>query len=66
MDRIEFLKLRITALEQNIHSNKKMINLCRIVKNVDDETTKADIAELERRIRIDKDLLAARRAVLGE
>jgi hypothetical protein len=66
MDRIEFLKQRITALEHSIHSNKKMINLCRIVKNVDDETTKADIAELERRIRIDKQLLAARRAELGE
>ena len=66
MDRIEFLELRITALEQSIHSNKKMINLCRIVKDLDDETTKADIAELERRIRIDKELLAARRAALGE
>ena len=65
MDRIEFLKQRITALEQSIHSNKKMINLGRIVKDVDDETKKADIAELERRIRIDKKLLAARQAELG-
>ena len=66
MDRIEFLKLRITALEQSIHSNKKMINFSRIVKDIDDEMKKADIAELERRIRIDKELLAARRAELGE
>jgi hypothetical protein len=66
MDRIEFLKQRITALEQSIHSNKKMINLWRIVKDLDDETRKADIAELERRIRIDKELLAARQAELGE
>ena len=66
MDRIEFLKQRITALEQSIHSNKKMINLWRIVKDLDDETKKADIAELERRIRIDKELLAARQAELGE
>ena len=66
MDRIEFLELRITALEKSIHSNKKMINLYRVVKDLDDETTKADIAELERRIRIDKELLAARQAELGE
>ena len=66
MDRIEFLEQRITALEKSIHSNKKMINLCRIVMDLDDETQKADIAELERRIKIDKELLAARRAELGE
>ena len=66
MDRIEFLKLRITALEQSIHSNKKMINLCEIVKDVDGETQKADIAEMKRRIKIDKELSAARQAELGE
>ena len=66
MDRIEFLKQRITALEQSIHSNKKMINLCEIVNDVDDETQKADIAEMKRRIKIDKELLAARQAELGE
>jgi len=66
MDRIEFLEQRITALEKSIHSNKKMINLCRIVMDLDDETQKADIAELERRIKIDKELLAARQAELGE
>ena len=66
MDRIEFLKQRIVALEQNIHSNKKMINLCQIVEDVEAKTQKADIAELERRIGIDNELLAARQAELGE
>ena len=66
MDRIEFLKQRIAALEQSIHSNEKMIHLCEIVKDADDGTQKADIAELQRRIRIDKELLAARKAELRE
>jgi hypothetical protein len=66
MDRIEFLKLRIAALEQSIHSNKKMINLCEIAKDVDDKTQKTDIAELDRRIRIDRELLAVRQAELRE
>jgi hypothetical protein len=43
-----------------------MINLCRIVKDLDGQTKKADRAELERRIRIDKELLAARQAELDE
>jgi hypothetical protein len=66
IDRIEFPNLRITLLEQSIHSSKKMINLCRIVKDLDGQTKKADRAELERRIRIDKELSAARQAELGE
>jgi hypothetical protein len=47
-------------------SRKKMINLCRIVTDLDGQTKKADTAEHERRIRIDKELLAARQAELGE
>jgi hypothetical protein len=43
-----------------------MINLCEIAKDVDDKTQKADIAELDRRIRIDRELLAVRQAELGE
>ena len=66
IDRIEFPNLRITLLEQSIHSSKKMINLCRIVTDLDGQTKKADIAELELRIRIDKELSAARQAQLGE
>jgi hypothetical protein len=66
MDRVEFLKLRVAALEQSIHANKKLIDLCKIVKDVDVETQKSDITELERRISIDKELLSAREAELGK
>ena len=60
MDRMEFLSLRILALQQSIQLNKKMIRFCELVEDVDQETQKADIAELERRIRIDEELLAVR------
>jgi len=66
MDWTEFLKLGIAALRQSIHRNKKLIGLWEVVKDADVKTRTSDIAELERRIRIDQELLVIRETELAQ
>lgn len=66
MSREQFLQTRIAALSDSIRRHGDMIQLYETVPDTDANQQRRDIAEFERRLKIDQTLLDARQKELRD